>query len=204
MRNVGEVLAEMLGSEHPPGGASRQRSVELFPEEGVAHLDYGDADHEFRVNVTLVPRRRVAVPRGVVCEIDGVGVRLLEVAISNDVRVVIEGTSGPVYERVLEEFRAAYQSWERLVTEEGMSGHEPPKWPGGRLFGCLRLSDEHGTAYRLSRGEAGGHGNEWTCTHVFRPLPPPEAQQLRLEFTDQGAAVGEVALPPLWDPHPRR
>ena len=130
--------------------------------------------------------------------------RLLEVAIGNDVRVVIEGTSGPVYDRALEEFRAAYQGWERLVTEEGMSGHRPPQWPGGRLFGHLRLSDDHGTAYRLSRGEAGGPGNEWRCTHVFRPLPPPEAQQLRLEFTDQGVAAGEVALPSPWGPHTKQ
>lgn len=204
MRNVGEVLLDILGTAHSAGGASRQPSVEFFPEEGVAHLDYGDADHEFRVDVTLVPRRRLAVPQGVVCEIDGVGVRLLEVAIGNNVRVVIEGTSGPAHEQALEEFRAAHQRWEGLVTVEGTSGHEPPQWPGGRLFGHLRLRDDQGTAYRLSRGEAGGHGNEWSCAHAFRPLPPPEARRLRLEFTDGGVVVGEVMLPPLWDPHTKQ
>jgi hypothetical protein len=96
----------------------------------VAHLDYGDANHEFRVNVTLVPRRPVAVPQGVMCEIDGVGVRLLEVAIGNNVRVVIEGSSGPVYEQALEEFRAAHR-FLRQESQRNLSQAGLPAFGGG-------------------------------------------------------------------------
>lgn len=193
MTNVEDVVDDLIPTRPPPQG-SRQRTAHIWPAQGVAHLDYHDPDHVFQVTVTRVPRRRLSVPDGPVCEIDGVEVGLVEVVIGNHVLVSIEGLPGPVHDQALEDYQIAHERWAREVAANGLDGNTPPPWPGDRLQGRPQLSDDRGTVYRLERGRSGGAGAEWSSDAVFYPIPPPEARILRLDFSTTGSADAQVTL----------
>ena len=146
--------------------------------------------------MTAIAKLRLPVGQDGLGSVEGVGVRLADVTLAHDVRVTVDAAPGPAREQSLAEFHATYRRWESLVADQGASeDRPPPAWPGERLSGHVRLADDVGTEYRWERGEAGGHGTEWTSIDAFLPLPPPEAHQLTVEVLDQGDVVGRVTVP---------
>ncbi|MGZ4748336.1 MAG: hypothetical protein ACXVYY_14750 [Oryzihumus sp.] len=193
MRTAADVLGEMFHPREHPGG---RRHVELHPDEGVAYVDYDDPEALYEVRVRQVPKRLLAVRPGVIGEVAGIGVLLAGVTLAHDVSVTVEAAPGAAREQALEEFHAAYRRWEHSVADQGASeDRPPPAWPGERLFGHIRVSDDVDTEYRFNRGECGGHGTEWRCIHTFLPLPPPQATHLEVELTEHGDVVGRVTVP---------
>lgn len=185
------VLADLFSDKRRGKDRPAWKSVRVVPDEGVVHLDYNDPDYAYRLTVTTVPRRHLDVPDSNVAEISGIGIRLTSVEICNDTTVVIDAHDGPSYQADMTAFRAAYERWEQTAQRPLPP---PPEWPAGKFFGCVCLSDDVGTDYVLHGGRSGGSGTEFECTHTFDPVPPVNAQHLRVDVVDHHVFVGTVSL----------
>jgi hypothetical protein len=157
---------------------------------GLVDVDYGDPEHVFLVTVTRVPRVHLPTGSPSVAELDGVQVRLVDVELANHVTVVLEG-AGPLADQQSQQYAAAFEAWAAAGGRDG----EPPSWPAERLADLpYRLSDDVGTVYRMSSGEAGGGDHPWRSVWHHLPTPPSDARLLRIEFA--GVPAVELRLPP--------
>lgn len=143
---------------------------------GLVHLDYGDLEHVFLVQVTLVPRRQLLTAPALLGDLDGVPVSLTGVEVANHVSVVLEGEP----------------------TGRGQSADTTAGWPGERLMRMhVAVTDDVGTTYTEATAEAGGEEHPWRAIRRYRPTPPPGAAHLRVHLTFAGGATPSVLTLPL-------
>lgn len=159
--------------------------------DGLVHVDFGEPDQVYLVQVTPVPRVVVtdnATQLGVLE--DGLEVWLAAVTLDNFVTVKLEGR-GPVADSGTVQYRNDWASWEA----SGGHLHDPPAWPAERL-GTIEVTaaDDLGTDYQLHNGKSGGDGSEWLVVRRYMPTAPPGASTLRI-CVHLGAQVETVELP---------
>jgi len=163
--------------------------------DGLVHVDYGEADQVFLVQVTRIPRVRLLdVPRPLGVFDDGMEVWLAGVTVDNYVTVTLEGR-GAAAPAALQGYRDQRARWE--ADAQARSDTEPPAWPAERLLAVtLTLRDDVGSDYQINTGQTGGTGREWLHEWSYRPTPPPAATTLHLTAqVDQTLTTLDLALP---------
>lgn len=93
--------------------------------------------------------------------------------------------------------------WQRRNTAGSGQAQKPPSMPSVPVFERLNavVSDDLGTEYRWSGGQAAGRGTEWEARWVYAPDPPAEARRLRLEFSVDGNRTGKFCELSLSEPN---
>jgi hypothetical protein len=150
------------------GGTDKRRTPtsggKLLLADGVVHVDFGDPDQVFLVSVVQVPRVRLPVGQVALGEVDGVTVHLVEASTANRLELVIEG--------------------------RGQEGIDVPGWPAERLMAVpTAVTDDVGTTYRFTSAEAGGEDRPWRAIELFRPVPPPDAAMLTIDYGGQRTEI---------------
>jgi hypothetical protein len=172
----------------------RETHMQLLGD-GLVHVDYGEPEQVFLVQVIPVPRVPLldaARPLGDLG--DGVEVWLAGVSVDNYVTVTIEGR-GAGAEAEIQTYRDQFARWEATV--QTRPGAPSPEWPGERLLGVIpTLSDDVGTEYHIDAGQTGGPDREWLHVWQYRPTPPAEATTLHLAVQiGEHVTTVDLALP---------
>jgi hypothetical protein len=110
------------------------------------------------------------------------------------VHVLLSGVRGEeTMSRDVRFEREREEWWKRRKTAGADQSENPPPMPGVPVFEKLNavLTDDVGTEYRRSGGQAAGGGTEWEARWVYTPAPPAEARALRLEFSVDGEPIGK-------------
>ncbi len=174
------------------GGRRRNNSDRMLVrlDQGVYHVDYReDPDHAYLVTIQRVPRIRLPLPAPILAgEVNGVRALLVQVSVANHVEVTLGAEDTPATRATTEAYLAAERAW---ADTPGPDVH-PPTSPGAEAFPHLPIAvtDDRGTAYRISGGSGGGPETPWRMHWDFRPAPPPDARRLTIRFP-----AGEVELP---------
>lgn len=157
-------------------GASRDFGSRVRVAPGVWELDLGDQERVFRLTVQEVPRRRLNVRGSVpVGEVDGLAVELTGVVLDTAVTVHLAAAPSRLRDELAVEHAAAFAGW-----SADPSGPFPDN-PAERLMRLrVTVTDDLGTAYTFSHGQAGGDGHAFEAQHAYRPTPSEAARRLLL------------------------
>lgn len=131
-------------------------------EHGAIHLDYGEADEVFLVTIQRVKRRQL-LKEAITLNVSGAHVRLTRVEVAN-----------------------------HLVLRVEVSDSRSRETTSTRMSIGVAIQDDVGTQYEEFSGELDGDEASWQATRRFRPPPPVEARQVRLQFA-RVAVRGELA-----------
>ncbi|MDN4161105.1 hypothetical protein [Nocardioides abyssi] len=182
--DVDAVVTELLerrspqtATRRPDGGLHRLSRL----DEGVYAIDHGDDDHAFLLSVERVPRLRWK-PQGPVPigPVDGIMATCTGVTVDNFVHIRLTAAPSAERDRLTRDHQDAFEQW--ASTPKGTRG-DPPTEPAERLLRVqMSVSDDLGTTYEIRMGQCGGTGTEWDASQSFRPRPPGDATELRVEL----------------------
>lgn len=199
MTDLGAVCNDLL-SRHGIDRDDGYHRATLTPSHfrlgaGTYGLDYGDDDRMFILTVQQIARRRLgpADPRPIGRLTDDIEVRLTGVVLDVFVNVELDAPQTRQRETVFSEYQAAFDEWAKGPKDPD----DLPPQPGERLLAMqIEITDDLGTVYRFSNGQAGGSNTEWQARRSFRPAPPVQARQLRVlcRTPDGGALAAEFEL----------
>jgi hypothetical protein len=111
-------------------------------------------------------------------------------AVQNERTRALDARWAAEFEQFVEELRMARE-------RAGATRPEPPEQPGSLLCRvCLDVSDDLGTAYRITACSAAGTGSEWRAEWSFEPGVPPAAKVLtvRLDTSEGRRLACDVPL----------
>jgi hypothetical protein len=169
----------------------RETHMQLLGD-GLVHVDYGEPEQVFLVQVIQVPRVPLLDAARQLGDLgEGVEVWLAGVSLDNYVTVTIEGR-GAGAEAEIQTYRDQFARWEATVQNPGT---QSPEWPGERLLGVIpTLSDDVDTQYDIDAGQTGQR--EWMHVLQYRPTPPAEAttSHLTVQIGEHVTTVN-LALP---------
>lgn len=175
-------------------GVFNERRSGLRVAPGVWDLDFGDEDRLFRLTVQEVPRRRLNVGHPLpVGTVDGLTVELTKVELDTAVRIHLAAATSAARDELAVKHATAFARWSAEP-----SGAVPDD-PAERLMQIgLTVTDDLGTTFAFTEGQAGGTESPFTAQRAYRPTPPQAARQLILTFsTPSGPDVRlALALPP--------
>ncbi|MGO2779233.1 hypothetical protein [Glutamicibacter arilaitensis] len=140
----------------------------------------------------------------------GVDIRFEGVNLTSDLpysRYVTDGDTGLEFHlrgvtndetrRLDTQFYSALELWSSKIREQGADQADPaPQMPSNSIIEPVKanITDDVGTSYICVGGRIGGTGTDWDATWIYYPAPPPDTQQLILEFTISGVPTDQYCI----------
>ena len=127
----------------------------------------------------------------------GVDIRFEGVNLTSDLPYSRYVMDGDETRRLDTQFYSALELWSSKIKEQGADQADPaPQMPSNSIIEPVKanITDDVGTSYICVGGRIGGTGTDWDATWIYYPAPPPDTQQLILEFTISGVPTDQSCI----------